>query len=192
MNMNAPHAVGVPDGFYRVPTNSCVSMAATRERIRRHVHEAPGVHFNRLGRELDLATGQVQYHLRRLTRDGTVVAEPVGGRTHYFPPGYDAWERRLIAYLRRETPRAILMRLHANGPTRPVDLATELDLARSTVAYHVSNLADAGVLERSIDEPMRVSLADPTRTADLLDAVSPSLPDRVVDRFVRTVDRLLE
>ncbi|MES3160320.1 MAG: winged helix-turn-helix transcriptional regulator [Halorubrum sp.] len=167
-------------------------MVATRERIRRHVHDTPGVHFNRLGRELELATGQVQYHLRRLREAGEVVAEPVGGQTHYFPPGYDPWERRLIGYLRRETPRAILVRLHANGPTRPVDLADELGLARSTVAYHVSNLADAGVVDRSTDEPMRVALAEPVRTADLLDAVSPSLPDRVVDRFVRTVDRLFE
>jgi len=190
--MNSPHAVGIRDGLYRVGTNSLISMAATRERIRRYVHETPGVHFNRLGRDLDLATGQVQYHLRRLTRSESVVAESVGGRTHYFPPEYDPWERRLIAYLRRETTRAILVRLHANGPIRPVDLADELDIARSTVAYHVSNLDDAGAVVRSPDEPMRVSLAEPDRTAELLDAVSPSLPDRIVDRFVRTVDRLFE
>ncbi|MBP1923951.1 putative transcriptional regulator [Halorubrum alkaliphilum] len=190
--MNSPHAVGIRDGFYRVDTNPPIRMAATRERIRRYVHETPGVHFNRLGRDLDLATGQVQYHLRRLTRSEAVVAESVGGRTHYFPPEYDPWERRLVAYLRRETTRAILVRLHANGPARPVDLAEELDVARSTVAYHVSNLDDAGAVVRSPDEPMRVSLAEPDRTAELLDTVSPSLPDRVVDRFVRTVDRLFE
>lgn len=190
--MNAPHAGGIPDGLYPVDTNVHPNMVATRERIRRHVHETPGVHFNRLGRDLGLATGQVQYHLRRLDRCGTVIAEPVGGQTHYFPPEYDAWERRVTAYLRRETSRAILVRLHANGPARPVDLAEELDVARSTIAYHVSNLVDAGAVVRSTDEPARVDLADPERTTALLDVVSPSLPDRVVDRFVRTVDRLFE
>ena len=167
-------------------------MAATRERIRRYVQDTPGVHFTRLGRDLELATGQVQYHLRRLIRNETLVVESIGGRTHYFPPEYDPWERRLIAYLRRETSRAILLRLHANGPARPVDLADELDVARSTVAYHVSNLVDAGAIVRSADEPMHVSLARPERTAELLGAVSPSLPDRIVDRFVRTVDRLFD
>ncbi|MWV63314.1 MarR family transcriptional regulator [Halorubrum sp. JWXQ-INN 858] len=167
-------------------------MTTTRDRIRRHVRLTPGVHFSRLGRDLDLATGQVQYHLRRLVREDELVAEEVGGRTHYFVPEFDPWERRALAYLRRETSRGIVVRLHANGPARPVDLAAELGVARSTVAYHVSNLADAGVIERSESTPMRVSLADPDRTAELLDAVSPSLPNRVVDRFVRTVDRLFE
>lgn len=167
-------------------------MSTTRDRIRRHVYDTPGVHFSQVGRDLDLATGQIQYHLRRLTRDGDVIAEEVGGRTHYFAPEFDPWERTTIAYLRRETARGIVVRLYADGPTRPVDLADDLDVARSTVAYHVRKLAGHGVIQRSESEPMTVSLAEPERTATLLDAVSPSLPDRVVDRFVRTVDRLLE
>jgi predicted metalloenzyme YecM len=32
----------------------------------------------------------------------------------------------------------------------------------------------------------------PDRTAELIEIVSPSLPDRLVDRFVRTVDELFE
>ncbi|GAB6879035.1 hypothetical protein JCM17823_13090 [Halorubrum gandharaense] len=167
-------------------------MASTRDRIRRHVHETPGVHFSRVGRELDLATGQVQYHLRRLVRNGEVVREEVGGRTHYFAPTFDPWERRTVAYLRRETARGIVVRLHAEGATRPTDLAADLDVARSTVAYHVDKLAADDVIQRETDGPMRVALVDPERTAALLEAVSPSLPERVVDRFIRTVDRLLD
>lgn len=167
-------------------------MSATRNRIRRHVYDTPGVHFSRLRRDLDLANGQIQYHLYRLGREGEVVAEEVGGKTHYYSPEFDAWERNAIAFLRRETPRGIIVRLHANGPMRPTDLASELDLARSTVAWHVSNLVEHGIVEKSDDPPTTVSLIDPDRTAELLEAVSPSLPDRVVDRFVRTVDQLFE
>jgi predicted transcriptional regulator len=167
-------------------------MSDTRSRIRRHVRETPGVHFNRVSRELDVATGQAQYHLRRLVRDDELAVERVAGRAHYFDPTFDPWERRALAFLRRETARAILLRLHAEGPTRPSALADDLDLARSTVSWHASNLVDAGVVEKSADRPMTVSLARPERTAELLDAVSPSLPDRIVDRFVRTVDSLFE
>ncbi|GAA0506117.1 hypothetical protein SAMN04488066_101126 [Halorubrum aquaticum] len=167
-------------------------MPDTRTRVRRHVRETPGVHFNRVGRDLDIATGQAQYHLRRLVRDDEVAVERVAGRAHYFDPTFDPWERRAIAFLRRETARGILLRLHAEGPTRPTTLASDLDLARSTIAWHVSNLVDAGTIEKSADRPMTVELARPERTAELLDAVSPSLPDRLVDRFVRTVDSLFE
>ncbi|WP_123624468.1 winged helix-turn-helix transcriptional regulator [Halorubrum sp. CSM-61] len=167
-------------------------MPDTRARVRRHVSDTPGVHFNRVGRDLDIATGQAQYHLRRLVRDGEVAVERIGGRAHYFDPAFDPWERRALAFLRRETAREILVRLHADGPTRPRALAEELDLARSTVSWHVSNLAESGIVEKSDDRPMRLSLARPERTAALLDEVSASLPDRIVDRFVRTVDSLFE
>ena len=43
----------------------------TRERIAAHVEHNPGVHFSELVRDLDLAPGQVQYHLRRLDASGT-------------------------------------------------------------------------------------------------------------------------
>ena len=167
-------------------------MSDTRTRVRRHVRDTPGVHFNRVSRDLDIATGQAQYHLRRLVRDDEVAVERIGGRAHYFDPTYDPWERRLLAFLRRESARGVLVRLHADGPTRPATLAEELDLARSTVSWHVSNLVESGIVEKSEGRPMRLSLARPDRTAALLDDVSASLPDRIVDRFVRTVDSLFE
>lgn len=167
-------------------------MSETRERIRRRIRKRPGIHFSELLRELDIATGQGQYHLHRLTRSGEVTAEEVGGKTHYFDPTFDPWERRAVAYLRRETPRGIIARLHANGPMHPDELAEELDLARSTIAWHVSNLVEDDVVEKSSGRPVTVSLCYPDQTADLLEEVSPSLPDSIVDRFVRTVDKLLE
>ena len=167
-------------------------MSDTRARIRRHVLDTPGVHFNRLGRDLDVATGQAQYHLRRLVRDDELAVERIAGRTHYFDPAFDPWERRAIAFVRRETARELIIRLYAAGPMRPPDLAEELGLARSTVAWHVSTLAAADILEKSDSRPMTLRLAAPEQTAALLEVVSPSLPDRLLDRFTRTVDQLFE
>ena len=167
-------------------------MSTTRSRVQDHVQATPGVHFNQLKRDLDLATGQVQYHLNRLVDDETLAVERVCGRAHYFDPAFDAWERRTLAFLRRETAREIIVRLHAEGPMQPSRLTEELDLARSTVAWHVSNLTEADILIKSGGRPTSVRLAHPERTTTLLEAVSPSLPDRLVDRFVRTVDSLFD
>jgi len=168
-------------------------MNDTRERLLEHVREHPGRHASALGRELDLATGQLQYHLRRLRRADRVVADDWYGRTHYFPPGYDDQERERIALARRETARAVLVAL-LSGERPAADLAEDVDVARSTLSYHVDRLREAGLVEQRRDERGRVhlSLSDPELTRSLLATVEPEMGDRLVDRFTRLVDDLLE
>jgi DNA-binding transcriptional ArsR family regulator len=187
------HGRKAPDRWYpSVDYGRILATATTRDRVRRHVRETPGVHFNRVERDLDIATGQAQYRLRRLVNGEELIAERIAGRAHYFDPTFDPWERGALAFLRRETARGIVLRLQADGPLRPDTLTTELDLARSTVSWHVSTLSDAGIVTKSDDRPMTITLTRPEHTAELLDAVSLSLPDRLVDRFIRTVDNRFE
>ncbi len=167
-------------------------MNETRERIADHIVADPGVHFSELVRALDLAPGQVQYHLHRL--DDRVVATDLFGRTHYFPPEYDERDRRTLAVLRRETARDVVVSLLRRGPTAPATVADDLDIARSTLEWHLDRLVAEGIVRKSRDERNRVTLvlADPDRTAQYLDAVEPSLPDRLVDRFDRLLDDLIQ
>lgn len=165
-------------------------MTETRTRIERYIEANPGVHFRELTRALDLATGQVQYHLRRLE---SVVAEPINGRTHYYPAKMDPWERRTLAFLRRETARDILLALLADAPRSPGAVTAELDVARSTLEHHLDGLVEHGIVAKR-REGNRVTLAlrRPDATAALLRVVDPSLPERLADRFERLVDSFLE
>jgi len=165
-------------------------MTDVRRRVREHVRTNPGVHFNALARNLDIATGQAQYHLHRLGRNDEVIAERIRGRTHYFDPEYDAWERRLLALYRRETARELLTLLLDEGRLPAAALADRLDLARSTVSWHLDSLSEAGVVEthRGARGRVEVTLARPEETERFLREVSPSLADRLVDRFVNLVD----
>jgi len=168
-------------------------MTAQRHRIDRYVTAHPGVHFNELVRVLDLAPGQVQYHVRRLRRDDRLVAERLYGQTHYYPPTYDRDDRRAIALMRRETARDVLCYLVERGPTRPATVADDLDIARSTLEWHLDRLVEGDLVTKHRDERGRVTLAleRPTATVALLDEIDVPLPDRLVDRFTRLVDRLL-
>jgi predicted transcriptional regulator len=168
-------------------------VTTTRERIADRIRRSPGIHFRALVRDLDLASGQVQYHLHRLGRDGAVVAEHLGGRRHLFPPTYDARERTAIATLRRETARDIVSTLVCNGPSRPAAVADELGIARSTLEYHLDRLRDAALVTKRRDDSGRVTLliSDATLVADLLADIEPTLPERLVDRFTRLVDGFL-
>jgi predicted transcriptional regulator len=165
-------------------------MSDVRRQVREHVLANPGVHFNKLARNLDIATGQAQYHLRRLVRSDEVVVDQIQGRTHYFEPEYDAWERRVIALYRRETARDIITLLLDEGTLVASVIAERLDLARSTVSWHIDTLVDAGIVDQSYGEQgkVEVTLARPAETMQLLETVTPTLTDTLVDRFMRLAD----
>lgn len=168
-------------------------MSATRNSIATYVRENPGVHFNELVRSTDFAPGQVQYHLRRLIGAETVAAEELYGRTHYYPPTFDEWERGALALVRRETARDVIGYLLEHETGDPATVADDLGIARSTLEWHLDHLVEQEVVRKERDSRNRVTLVltQPDATAELLSAVSPSLPDRFLDRFTRLVDDLL-
>lgn len=169
-------------------------MSDTRQQIRRQVHANAGIHFNELVRESDFATGQVQYHVRRLIDEGQLIRSEFYGRTHYYPPEYDDWERETLALFRRETVREIVVYLIEHEPATPGEITDSLGIARSTLEHHLDRLLAHEVVEKRYDQHRHVTLrlTDPDRIGPLLTVVTPTVPDRFVDRFTRLVDGLLE
>jgi predicted transcriptional regulator len=166
--------------------------ARTRTRIRTFVNDHPGVHFSGLVRRLNLAPGQVQYHLRRLVDSDAVVRETYYGQTHYYPTDADPWHRGVLALLRRETARDLVFDLLEHGPSPPDEIADRLGVARSTLEWHLDHLVEQDVVRKRRDARDRVTLVleRPDRTMDLVSVIEPSLPERLVDRFERLVDQL--
>jgi len=165
-----------------------------RQAIVDHVDDNPGVHFNELVRSVGMATGQVQYHVYRLVKRGEIEDASLYGRTHYYPADYPEGDRGAVALLRRETARGIVVHLVDNGDSYPDDVADSLGIARSTLEWHLGRLEEQGLVEKRHGSDGRVTLSasDEERVVGLLSDISPSLPDRLVDRFVTMVDRMLE
>ncbi len=169
-------------------------MSETRSRVRDCIYHNPGIHFNEISRKLDIATGQTQYHLRKLCREQRIQKEDVYGKSHYYPPTFSGWERGAIALLRRETTREIVLFLLRQDPTPPAQVADRLDLARSTVEWHLSRLIEYDLVEKTISETdqLIVQLTADEDIYRLLREIEPRLLDRVVDRFSRLADDLLD
>jgi len=168
-------------------------MASTQITVKDCIYRNPGIHFNAIGRQLDIATGQTQYHVRQLATQETIRTESIGGRTHYYPPTFSAWERGVIALLRRETTREIVVLLLKDDELRPDEIADRLGLARSTVEWHLSRLVEYDVVTKDRDQSaLVVRLCRRTELYRLLREIEPRLINRLVDRFVRLTDELLD
>lgn len=167
-------------------------MTTTRTSIVEAIDARPGIHFSELTRCLDVASGQVQYHLRQLEVEDAVVEDHISGQTHYYPLGFDAWERRVLAILRRETAGELVALLLEEEPVRPADVTTELNIARSTLDWHLERLVDVRLVEkRRHDGGVILLTANPEETVKLLYDADPTLADRLVDRYTRLLDRFL-
>ncbi|WP_336136106.1 winged helix-turn-helix transcriptional regulator [Natronomonas amylolytica] len=120
-----------------------------RDAIVGYLATTPGAHFSKLRDDLQLGTGETQHHLRRLERDGAVEHRKDGEYKRYFPADrFSEFEQRALGYLRRETPRKMVLALLAAPDASGADIADAAGVSRSTVSKYAAELDEAGLLSR--------------------------------------------
>lgn len=120
-----------------------------RDAIVGYVASTPGAHFSKIRDDLQLGTGETQYHLRRLVDDDVVEFCRDGDYKRFFPAGrFSAFEQTALGYLRRGTARGMLVALLRNPAATGSELAAELDVSRATVSNYAAKLDEAGLLSR--------------------------------------------
>jgi predicted transcriptional regulator len=137
-----------------------------RDAILGYVSTTPGAHFSKLRDDLKLGTGETQHHLRRLLEDGhesdaggsserrsdgrALVSRRDGDYRRFFVAGrFSAFEQTALGYLRRETPRGMLLTLLRHPDATGAAVAEALDVSRATVSTYATQLEEAGLLDRT-------------------------------------------
>lgn len=121
----------------------------TRDAIVGYLSRTPGAHFSKLRDDLKLGTGETQHHLRRLTSTGAVDVHRDGDYKRLFPADrFGDFEMRALSYLRRATPRGMLVELLRSPDATAADLARALDVSRATISKYAGELEEAGLLAR--------------------------------------------
>lgn len=123
--------------------------SATPDAIAGYLFTTPGAHFSKIRDDLKLGTGETQHHLRTLLQDGVIESHRDGEYRRFFPNGrFTAFERMALGYLRRETPRGMIVSLLREPGTSASELADSLDVSAPTVSNHAARMDDAGLLTR--------------------------------------------
>ena len=120
-----------------------------REAIAGYVETTPGAHFSKIRDDLGLATGETQYHLRRLVDTDVLEDDRDGNYRRYFAAGaFSAFERTVLGFLRRDTDREIVLSTLAAPERTGRELAADLGVSGATISAARSEMAEAGVLNR--------------------------------------------
>jgi len=125
------------------------SESDARDAIAGYLAATPGAHFSKIRDDLKLGTGETQHHLRQLETEETVESRKDGDYRRYFPAGrFDDFEQVTLGYLRRETPRGMIIALLEDPSASAASIAAELDVSNPTVSKYANELEAAGLLSR--------------------------------------------
>jgi len=140
-------ALGASSPLVRFSSDDSDSDA--RSAIAGYVSTTPGAHFSKIRDDLQLGTGETQHHLRELESEGTVESRRDGDYRRFFlAEEFTEREKVALGYLRRETPRGMLVALLRDPALSAGDLADRVGVSRPTVSKYAAELEEAGLLDR--------------------------------------------
>lgn len=156
-----------------------------RDEILKTIRDEPGITFRELARRLGLGIGDLQYHLRKLEREGEVFSRRVGRRRYLFPRGLEEDAQRLLIAISTDTRRRILLRL-MDGPADQKTLSESLGVSQPTVSYHMGELVKLGVVdaERRGKSVIYSLSYDPGLVVRLIREYRPGLLEKLADGLI--------
>ncbi|NJE04011.1 metalloregulator ArsR/SmtB family transcription factor [Thermococcus sp. MV11] len=156
-----------------------------RNEILHAIEVKPGITFRELARELGIGIGDLQYHLRRLEKEGRIFSRKVGKRRYLFPRGFEEEAQRLLIAISTETRRRILLLL-LEGQRNQKDVAEKLNLSQPTVSYHMGELVKLGIVRARKDgKSVIYSLSyDPEVIARVIRDYRPGLWEKLADNLI--------
>ena len=169
-------ALGAASPLARFADDSSDSDSDAPDAIAGYVSARPGTHFSQLRDDLQLGTGEAQHHLHSLESDGVVVSRKDADYRRYYPAEqFTEFEQVTLGYLRRSTPRGMLVALLRDPTTTASELAATLSVSRPSISNYAAELEDVGLLSRADG----YTVAEPETVLTLLVRYADSFDDDV-------------
>ncbi len=137
---------------------------ATRERILRIIHRAPGASKSILSRDAGLAWGTISYHLRVLQNEGQVDLFRRGRTVHVVPREFASDLQRNSAVM-APLARDILLAIAHAGARGPAALSRATGATARRVQGQLAYLVQAGLLDSDGSYHVRYELTQDGRAA---------------------------
>lgn len=160
----------------------------TRRQIFELISDFPGLHFREILRRLDISSGNLNYHLNYLIKHEVLVAIADGNLKRYYLVGkIKGEEKRILACLRNETARGLVLFLLLNPETQFADIAKHFDLTPSKLAYHLNKLGKKNIVEKKREGRVTIyRVIDEEAVANVLITYRPAFLDDLIEKFIES------
>ncbi len=157
-----------------------------RQSIYSLISASPGLHFREIQRRTKIATGQLTYHLNYLHKVCLIKTVNDGEYLRYYAHiQINDGERRVLELVRQKSIRHILLFLLENDNCNHEHLVKNLDIAPSTISWHLKKLINADVVNKKVEgRKSFYSINNPELIKKVLIKNKESFLDIVVDRFI--------
>jgi len=157
-----------------------------RVQILEFIKANPGSHLRGIKRELNLAMGVLQYHLRRLEKDQSIISRRRGLYKRFYKRlDFEIEEQEILGVLFQETERDLLLYLLKTPDATQKELSEFAHISASSTSWHMKRLVQAGLVKsrRQGSFVYYVAKGDPVKILTLLKSYHPRIWERWAGRL---------
>lgn len=120
----------------------------TRRKIYDLIEKNPGLHLSKISELLQMRISLVEYHLHFLEKYDIISVDKETGFSRYFLKGkVEIKTKRYSSILRQKAVLSIIFVLLEHDVIRHKDMLERIDVAPSTLSYHLKKLIKYDIIE---------------------------------------------
>ncbi|MDI6708629.1 MAG: winged helix-turn-helix transcriptional regulator [Candidatus Thermoplasmatota archaeon] len=161
-----------------------------RMKIFQHILKSPGVYFRELQKSLNMATGQLEHHLKYLEKSDVIVSIVEEGHRRFFASSKVTFEeRKILPLLRQKVPRKILLFLLQKPYSRHVEICKALEKSGSTITKALRKLINKELVVTSgKDKAKEYRVIDEEKILRLFILYRASYSNRALSSFLADLE----
>ena len=118
-----------------------------RKKIYNLVRKYAGSHFREIERISKMPSSSVKYHLDYLNKYGLIREMKKGNNLCYYPNDFNSDNQVLLAMLRQDSVRKILLLLVENKKCSHEEITRFVGLSGSTISWHLKKLVEKDIIK---------------------------------------------
>ena len=129
------------------PNRKTVLELDSRNKIFKTIIKQPGICIRELERTLEIAMGELTYHLPILIKADLILEENDGYFRRFYSKDFRREEIKMLSFLRREAAKKVIPLLLKYKRINNNLLKKELSISKSTASWHLSRLKQNKLVE---------------------------------------------